>query len=172
MITIWIGFSRALGFAPLSDLIRWVERTDFSHAFVRVRSESLNRDLIYEATGKGVYFVGSEAFKHRAQIIKEFPILISTEAKNNLLRWAVDTSGRPYGTIQLLGLAIKRLAALLGKQIKNPIINGRRSYICTELVAEALKSLNLIKDSELEDIGLKELLVKVEEVYKMQRETQ
>lgn len=172
MTTIWIGFSRSASFAPLSTLIRLIEKTEFSHAFIRVRSNSLQRDLIYEATGHGVFFVGAEAFSKKSQVVKEYPIQLKTEAKTKLLQWAVDTSGKPYGTIQLLGLAIKRIFAIFGHKISNPIRTGKQAYICTELVAEALKSLNLIEDSELEDIGLRELLQKVQEVHKMQRETQ
>lgn len=50
-----IGFSRHRGFAPLSWAIMAVERTNFSHVYIKFYSASMGRWLVYEATGKGVF---------------------------------------------------------------------------------------------------------------------
>lgn len=162
MHKIGLGFSKPKGkFVPVSWLIRLVEGTKYSHAYIRVRSESLERDLIYEATGSGVYFVGSQTFESKATVIEEYDFQVTSETKKSLLQWAIDTSGKPYGRTQMLGLGLKRLAMVFGIKMKNIAKTGNKAYVCTELAAEALKELKLFEDLELDDIGLAELRVLV-----------
>lgn len=158
METIVIGFSKPRGwFVPVSWLIRLAERTRYSHAYIKVKSESLNRELIYQATGSGVYFVGKATFELKAEPLEEYEFKITKERKTELLRWAVDTSGKPYGKLQILGLGLKRVCRAVGINIKNPFKTGTGAYVCTELAAEALKEIKVLSDLELDDIGLLEL---------------
>lgn len=81
-----VGFSRRKGLAPVSWLIMLCEGTNFSHAFIKVYSASLDRVLIYQATGSGVYFMGSTLFDKTAQVMEEYPIEVSEDARRKLLR--------------------------------------------------------------------------------------
>lgn len=149
-----IGFSKHKGFAPLSRLIMWCEGVDFSHAYVRISSASLGRDLIYQATGSGVNFIGLSAFSEASQIVEEYTLDLDSDARVKLLQWCVDTAGKPYGRFQLIGLGIVRLAKLVGIKINNPFSNGHSAYVCCELVVAALESLGLPGPGDLDLVDL------------------
>lgn len=153
---IWVGFSKHRGFAPLGWLIMRCEGTNFSHTFVRVRSESLNRNLIYQANGSGVFFIGQEMFDRSNQVVEEYEIEVSDAAKVKFLQWAVDSSGKPYGHLQLVGLGMMRLAKLFGLRIKNPFGNRDSAYVCCELVVEALETLGLAGPADLDNVDLQD----------------
>lgn len=162
MPQIIVGFSRHPGFAPLSWLICAVEGTPYSHAYIKIRSESLDRTLIYQATGIGVYFVGENHFNQVAIPIEEYVFEISDDARKRFLQKAIDKTGMPYGKLQILGIGIMRLAALFGKRISNPFKDGNAAYVCVELTDEALGELGLlISEEDRDSIGLKELNAKV-----------
>ena len=151
-----VGFSRHKGFAPLSWLIMLCERAPFSHAYIKIRAESLDRNLIYQATGSGVYFVGSVLFDQSAQVVEEYEIPISDDSRRKLLQWCVDNSGKSYGHLQLVGIGLMRLARLFGWKISNPFSNGNSAYVCCELVAAALEDVGIAGPSDLDQVGLKE----------------
>lgn len=152
MIT--IGFSKHKGFAPLSWLIMLCEGTKFSHAYIKVRSKSLNRDLIYQATGSGVHFIGLSLFEQSAQVIEEYQIDISPEKQTKLLQWCVDNAGKPYGKLQIIGIGLIRLLKPFGIKIKNPFSNGNAAYVCCELVVAALEDVGFSGPDELDQVDL------------------
>lgn len=152
-----VGFSRHKGFAPIGWAIMAAERTKFSHAFIEIRSDSLDRNLIYHATGSGVYFIGETNFLDQNEVVESFEFEISDEGKKRLLQWAIDQSGKPYGKLQLIGIGIMRTARLFGVTIRNPFQNEGSRYICTELVARALYEAGLVKVCvDYDSWGLKE----------------
>lgn len=152
MIT--IGFSRHKGFAPLSWLIRLCEGTSFSHAYLRFRSESLDRDMIYQATGSGVNFVGTVLFEQTAQVVEEYSIEIDDATRKKLLQWCVDNAGKPYGRMQILGISLVMLAKLVKLRIRNPFPNGNGAYVCCELVYAALEYIGIAGPSDLDQVDL------------------
>lgn len=159
-----IGFSRAKGFAPISKLIMACERTNFSHAYIRIRSESLDRDLLYQAAGSGVHFVGRALFEQTAQVVEEYEIQIPDENRKAFLQWCVDEAGKPYGRLQILGLALIRLLKLFGIKIKNPFPNGDGAYVCCELVYRALRHLDIVRPQDQDAVDLnaiKEMVLQV-----------
>jgi len=156
MEKIIVGLSKHKGFAPGSKIIQICEGTNFSHAYVKIESTSLERILIYQATGSGVNFIGLDKFEEHNQPMKEFVFEISSEAKKLGLQFAIDACGTQYSRLQLIGIALKRVARLFGFKIKNPISSS--GYICTELVSKFLNEVGLFDDSvDLNDIGLIEL---------------
>lgn len=154
MSKIIVGFSRHKGFAPLSWLIMLCEGTNFSHAYIKVHSESLDRDLIYQATGSGVHFVGKALFDKTAQVVEEYEIEIPDYNRKKLLQWCVDNAGKPYGHLQLVGIGLIRLAKLFGIRMANPFSNGDQRYVCCELVAAALEHLGLASPEPLDQVDL------------------
>ncbi len=158
MQKIIFGFSKHKGFAPMSWLIMLCERTEYSHAFIKIPLDNVKRDLIYQATGKGVYFIGKDLFKEHNIIVKEFEFEVSNESRRQLLQYAIDNSGKSYSLIQLIGLLCKRLCRKLFKRtINNPIKDKRNSFICTEIAAAGLKELGFPVEDDLDSIGLREL---------------
>jgi hypothetical protein len=153
-----IGFSRHRGFAPLSWAIMLVEGTPFSHAYLKFYSASMERWLVYEATGKGVFFKSLAIFDEHAETVEEYELPISEEHRVRLMRWAVDQSGKPYGRLQIVGILAMRVARKFGFTIRNLFTNGRTQFICDELVAEALVQAGYsVTRSEFDDMGLIEL---------------
>jgi hypothetical protein len=142
-----------------------VERTKFSHTYIKISSESLNRTLIYQANGSGVWFIGEDAFLHKNIPVEEYDFTITEVQKIKLLQFCVDNSGKSYGRMQLCGMGLCRLIkAVIGKSIKNPFGDENRRYICAELVANALNEVGFPEIKELDNIGLKELVEKVKQL--------
>lgn len=125
--------------------------TEYSHAYLKFESASLNRTLVYEAVGGGVRFVGSDLWKHKAEEVKQFSIEITDEQFIHIMRYCVDTAGISYGTMQNVGVI---LASLL-KLKNNPFKKGKN---CSEVTAEILqmkgytftKSLDLITPKDID----------------------
>lgn len=157
-MNIKVGFSRHKGFAPLSWLIMACERTKFSHSFIEFYSKSLDRYMIYHATGSGVYFVGKTLFEEYNTIIKYKEVEVSKEVNTKLLQWCVDKSGLPYSRAEVFQIGVRRFFRLFGIRIAPMIQNRASAYICSELVAEALAELGYqIDRDQLDVMGLQEL---------------
>lgn len=165
MAKIIVGFSRHKGFAPLSWGIQAIERTPYSHAYIKIVTESLNRTLIYQANNSGVWFIGEPAFLENNIAVEEYEFDISDSEKVKLLQFCIDNSGKKYAKLQLLGMFFCRIYKFFtGKECKNPLGDENRRFICTELVSAALNAVGFPKVEELDNIGLKELKERVEEL--------
>ena len=157
MASISVGFSRSKHrFAVIGWLIQLVERTAFSHAHIRTHSASLDRDLIYQATGAGIYFVGTTDFDSHHAVVEEYSFEISEEAKKKFLRWAIDNSGKKYSQLEVIGLGVKRLAAWVGIKIPNPFKPKGSEYVCTTLAAAALEEVGVV-DWDPEELDVRDL---------------
>lgn len=129
-----IGFSRAKGFKPFSWLIMWYEKSDFSHVYIRLNTK-WNTQLIYQASGAQVNFMGIKYFESVAQIVEEFELEISEDDYNTLMEFCTYECGAPYSLKQIFGMAI----ADIFKLKKNPFSSQNR-YVCSELVLRAFSS--------------------------------
>jgi len=146
MKTVSIGFSRPSKWKLLSWIIRKVQGTDYSHVYLRFHSDSLDRDLIYQASGLQVNFVGKTLFEKDHIAVKEFDLQISDEAHKKALQFAVDTAGMPYSIKQLFGILVY---SLTGKRV---LQDGRSAYVCSELVAQMLSEdlgITITKDLDI-----------------------
>jgi hypothetical protein len=157
-----IGFSRHKGFAPLAWLIMLVEWTPYSHAYLKFYSQSMDRWLVYEATGKGVFFKALPRFENEAIILFEYELPVPDDKRTKLMTWAVDTSGEDYGRLQAFGILFVRIGQKLGKKWKNPFQNGETRYICDELVEEALRKLGYQSSEDQDSIGLPDLKARID----------
>lgn len=147
MPTLTIGFSRSKSwFRPIGWFIGIVNKLKIegelaSHTFGEFKSESLERDLVYEAHGPGVNFVGNIAFEKRAKVLKRFYIPITAAQNKTILQFCVDHSGDPYARLQLVGILwVKFVYKLTGKKVKNPFTKGQ---ICTETIIRLLQLLDI-----------------------------
>lgn len=152
MRKIIIGFSRPRGFfKPFSWGIRLIERTAYSHVFIKMHSESLDVDLIYQASGTQVNFMGMEHFKNHAKILDEFEIDIDEDTYKKFMRWAVINAGAGYSLKQIFGILLIKIFRLKS----NPFANGQCSWVCSELAGFVLKSFTkaALELSEIETMG-------------------
>lgn len=148
-----IGFSRPKGrFMILSDIIRYIQGTPYSHVFFKIENDNLRNHLFYHAKGSVVNFMGTTLFFKKNIPIKTFEFEIDEQAFYKFLDAAIDRVGVKYSPLQLVGF----LVAKLFKLKKNPF--GKKGYVCSELVAEVLKEVrNFTFDKDLNLVDLKDI---------------
>lgn len=143
METITIGFSKPKNnpFPIASWLIRLFNQTKYSHVYMKINAKSLNRTLIYEATGHGgVNFVNYETWSNRTETVKEFTLNINPEQIQKLTIFCVDNAGKPYSMFQLLNIFINYTR----KAVKlSPIVleKNNQGMICSEAIARLLNEV-------------------------------
>jgi hypothetical protein len=129
-----IGFSKPKNrlFPIGSWLIRLYLGTSYSHVYLKFNSNSLRRNLIYEAVGTGgVRFVGSQMWSNQAEELESFTLNLSASRKKLILIHCVDMAGYKYGWLQNIGILIARLLKLK----RNPFKKGKN---CSEAIADIL----------------------------------
>ena len=112
-------------FPILSYLIRFMEKTKYSHVLIKWHSDTLERDLYFEATGHGVNFLSSKLIDTKYTIIEKFDYDIKD--LKNIAQFCHDNSGKNYGRKQMLGLLMIRICKLFGYKIANPFRDGDHS---------------------------------------------
>jgi len=167
MKNITIGFST--GHTLFARLIRMFEgNVPYSHVFIKFHSDTFERDIIYQASGLQVNFIGAILFATKVKIIKEFKLEVNDQAYKRIMQFAIDNAGTPYGYKQLLGMGIVRIAKLFNKTIKNPFSDGKATYVCSELAGTVLQSFIIKHDIplNLETSGPKDLYKFLEKLNK------
>lgn len=158
MDSIIVGFSRPKTWKPFSWLIMTAYGNPFSHAYIKFYSKSLDRWIIYQASGFSVNFMNIQTFEDEEVIVYEKEIEITQEAKTRIIRFAMDNCGKPYGIKQVAGLGWVRLQELLfRKEIKNPLTDGIKSFFCSELVALILSMVGIKLPKAPEDMAPKDV---------------
>lgn len=145
MKSIIIGFSKPKNhsFPIFSWIIRFVDWAPYSHVYIRWNSKSIDRDLIYQASGISVHFLSGKKFDQKAESLFKYQIEINESLKYKTIQKCVDNLGSPYGIKQALGIGIVKLFRLFGKDIKNPFADGNATWVCSELVLDVLKDLGM-----------------------------
>lgn len=140
-----IGFSRPKNkFFPIfSWLIRLIERTPYSHVYIKIYSSDGNY-FIYQASGTQVNIVGSKYFEHGAEVVKEYSLPISPEQRRQLLKFVAQECGAPYSSTQILNIACRML---FGKGFLS-----NKGYVCSEIAAIVLKDIYNFKLEKDENI--------------------
>lgn len=153
MKTVAIGFSKPKKFMILSWLIRKLQRTEYSHVYIKFTSDKYKRNLIYQASGLQVNFVGEQVFKDHCEIVKECTLQIQDETYTKMMTFAIDKAGYPYSIKQLFNIVIYMVT---GKT--NILGSGRKAYVCSELAGEMLKTiLNVAINKDLDIITPKDI---------------
>lgn len=111
----------------------------YDHVYVRVHSDSLDRDIIYQASGLAVNFMSPTIFSSINTSIAEFDIEISDEKYKAMMQFAIDNAGKAYGIKEAFGMGIVRICEIFGKKIQNPFRDGQQTYVCSELAGYILE---------------------------------
>lgn len=138
-----IGFSTSSNRNSLvSAAIRAVERTPYSHVYMRFWSDSIERWLVYHASHTNIHFNNIETFHEQNVVLDEYEVRATTEQRKDVLQLCVDRVGWPYGTMQLVGMGYVRLThAWTGLKVPNPFSDGERTQVCSELAGHVLYKL-------------------------------
>lgn len=158
MESIFIGFSKPKAiFVPYSWIIRLLQRTKYSHVYIRIPSLSLQRDLIYQASGSKVNFVGLKKFNDEEITVKEYSLQISSEIKTKILQYAIDNSGAKYGIISAIGVAWIIINSWFNRKITNPFKDGQKTFFCDELAGYIIEEIGIDIPFNPENVGPKEI---------------
>lgn len=164
MYRVYVDFTSPKGkwFPIFSWLVRLFEWTRYSH--VRIRwVNSVGKELIYEASGSSVKMIGSYAVQQNPILVNvhhTYEFELDREQYRKLIS-LLDYAYVHYGAWQIVGIAAAKLFGLK----KNPFPNGKRTMICSELVAHFLNNVVGIEipSEEFDLIGprrIKEILDK------------
>lgn len=151
MDSITVGFSKPIKWKPFSWLIMTGYGIPFDHVYIKWHSDKLDRDIIYQASGTAVNFMG-EQFLVNNVIVDEFVLPITPANKLSMIQFAMDNAGKPYGIKECFGLAWIQICSLFGKTVKNPFKDDGSTYVCSELagyIVDNYAGLNVNADPSL-----------------------
>lgn len=152
MQSIVVGFSRPKKWRPFAWLIMKGYGIPYDHVYVKFHSGTYGRDIIYQASGSMVNFMGNTIFLSNNIGMNEFQVSISDDKYVGLMQFCIDNAGKPYGVKQAFGMAIVRIAEIFGRYIKNPFKDDG-TYVCSKLGAYILENFaGAIIPRDIEDI--------------------
>ncbi len=131
-VSIRVCVSTARGFA--SRFIQWVTRSRVSHALITFRSTTLDKVLVFEATGKGFHLKLWKKWRRHNRLVAAYELAIPLERQLAALRRLAMDLGAEYDSLSLLHFLRRRW----GKRLRNPWSSPRK-LICSEAVAKFLK---------------------------------
>ena len=140
METITVGFSRPKKWKPFAWLIMTAYRIDYDHVYIKFHSDSLQRDVIYQASKSMINFMGTSVFESDNIVVREFQVKISAESKVKLMQFAIDNAGKPYSLKEVVGLAWVKICSWFGKKVTNPFKEGTDEYVCSVLADYILEN--------------------------------
>ena len=154
---IYVGFSTKKSLT--SQIIKRVEGSEFSHVYLKFFIPEYDEWLIYHADNTMIHLLREERFLAKgSRIIEEYELEIPDEEFVDFAKSALKKSGIPYGFTQIMGMFAVRLMKLwFNVKIKNPLADGRKAQICSELIYYDLSKYVDFKDFEPEWDGPKEL---------------
>lgn len=160
--TVIIGFSRPKSnFKVGSWFIRLANKTKYSHVYMKTLSTSLDRVLLYEATGHGgVNFINQRLWESQTHTVIEYSLDLTPEQHKKLLQFCIDNAGQPYSKKQIINIAYNYIRKFLGL---SPVSwkESEESMICSELLGRLLcevfnitptKDFNLYEPVDIENI--------------------
>lgn len=152
MEKIIVGFSKPKKFKLFAFAIMSAYKIPYDHVYVTYRSNSLDRDIIYQASKLMVNFVGTEVFYSENTMVAEFEISVPADKRIALMQFMIDNAGKPYGFMNALGLGIARIFKYFGKTIHNPLGDGSKSWVCDEIVGQIIKMCGYQLPQLLDDL--------------------
>jgi len=142
MAKVIIGFSKPTKFKLHAWIIEKIDGASFDHAYLRLTSSFLERDIIYQATSKGVDFIGSTLWLKNTRPVEEYELDITPDNYKTLIQFCIDNAGVPYGFLGVFGAGIRKIVAKFGKTINNPFNDGLSSEFCSEIVTRCLDTID------------------------------
>lgn len=146
MQQITIGFSKSSATFPIfSWLIILTQKTPYSHVYVKYNDPDLNRVMYYQASHTVVNYMSEAVFLAQETVVQEFTFSVSDESFIAMEQFAADNAGKPYGTLEIIGLGVVQLASLFNIKMHNPLREAGSTWICDQLIAAMLAACNNVK---------------------------
>lgn len=141
MKQITIGFSRASTSFPIfSWLIMAVQKTPYSHCYLKYQDEYLGQTMYYQASHTLVNYMSAEVFLAQETVVQEFNFQVSDASYKAIMQFAANQAGKPYGVKEIFGLAVVELALAVGIKMQNPFKEAGTTWICDQLIASLVQS--------------------------------
>lgn len=149
-----IGFSTASGkFNIIAALIRFFEKTPYSHVYLRYFANSIERDMIYQANIDNLNFTNQQQFLEADNIIVEYAFKVTPEVKKAVIQQCIDRLHLSYGHLQLIGMALCQIwEDWTGKWINNPWHDGTKTQVCSEVAGYALIAMGFQLDPTILEV--------------------
>ena len=138
---ITIGFSTSRRWNPMSALIRWWWNTPYSHVYIKW-STPWEFNEVLEASGTSVHMTEYNYWKKKNRVIRECEFTITRDQFNRIMKEIRSLTGHPYGWLQALGIAIAEIFRLRN----NPLGNGSRQFVCSEIGLKLFEILEIKTD--------------------------
>lgn len=126
MTSFAVGFSKPKKSNILSSLMMKFMGSKYSHTYLVFDVKLTGQRIIYQANKHGVTCIEYENFKKKNIILNEINILEENRAE--ALRFCISHLGKTYSIKTILAIALN---VKFG--------DGTRRFICSELVARALR---------------------------------
>lgn len=140
MTTIYLALTSPKGnFKPFSWLIRWYQRTPYSHVATVFSKQYLeaDNDMIFEAAAGSVRIINDRFFYPHVKIHRLYCIDIEQRAVDMAYRRAMHYMGSDYSVLENLGLAFGKTFGLK----TNPLGYGDIRHKCSETAFYILQAL-------------------------------
>lgn len=146
MKQITIGFSRACTALPVfSWLIMAVQRTNYSHVYLKYQDDFLGQPMYYQASHTLVNSMCADVFLAQETVVQEFTFNVSDASFLACMKFAASQAGKPYGTREILGLGLCEIAMIANVKMDNPFKDAGTTWICDQLIAELLATCENVK---------------------------
>jgi hypothetical protein len=146
MKQITIGFSRACTTFPIfSWLIMAVQRTSYSHVYLKYNDEFLGQTMYYQASHTLVNSMSAAVFLAQETVVQEFTFNISDASFLSCMQFAANQAGKPYGVMEIFGLALCDAAMIFNVRMNNPFKDAGQTWICDQLIAALLETCENVK---------------------------
>lgn len=146
MKQITIGFSRACTTFPIfSWLIMLVQKTPYSHVYIKYQDDYLGQPMYFQASHTLVNSMSESVFLAQETVIQEFTFNVSDASFKSTLLNAANQAGKPYGVMEILGLSLVEIALALGIKMQNPAKDAGTTWVCDQLVAYLLSLCENVK---------------------------
>lgn len=133
MNSVVFGFSRARDWWRIgSTIIMLTEKRAYSHCYVRFGSK------IFQASHGKVNLIDYDQFVQANIIAEEWEFDCESELYLKVLRHCNQSLGTPYGYVQLLCIAVKKLF-----HFALPVNNKESQEICSEFAARCAQMLGV-----------------------------
>jgi hypothetical protein len=141
MRQITIGFSRACTTFPIfSWAIMAVQRTPYSHVYLKFHDNYLDQTMYYQASHTLVNSMSAPVFLAQETPVQEFTFNVSDASFKACMLFCANQAGKPYGVMEIAGLALCEAAMIFNIRMNNPFKDAGETWVCDQIVASLLNT--------------------------------
>jgi len=137
-----IIFTKPKNYFFISELVAFVQKTDFSHVCI-----SFDNKLFQANNDTGVTVTDLEEFLKENNILHSFTISVSAA---EFYKYMNQVTGRPYSSYQAFIVGVFITIKRAGLKLRIPKVNGKEAFICSEIIGDVLIMADMMKKKSLD----------------------